>query len=148
MTSLCFNHLNGYSLLKTQLQLDQWFQSYDLLNGFQNNNKTEEIHSFICLYLKINIPNFWLIPLDRNTYCIFVSCVKFAWYKCQHPNWTNVENISPSNSASHTFYLKTSTDTQISNFWKNIGREMRLWITKQTFNLHYMWYAPTKPGQV
>ncbi len=48
---LCFSHLNGYILLKTQYKLDQRCQSCDFLNGFQSNKK-QEIHTFICCISK------------------------------------------------------------------------------------------------
>ena len=58
-----------YILLKTPPESDyQWFQSYKHLKKSQNNLKTKAIHSFFWLYPTINVPDFRLIPLDRNTH--------------------------------------------------------------------------------
>ena len=54
--------------LKTSPELDQWFQSFSnwkILKTIENKTK---IHSFFWQYLKMNAPDFRLIPLDCNTY--------------------------------------------------------------------------------
>ncbi len=63
-------YLKRYILLKTPLESDQWFQSYEQLKYSQNNRKQKKFIPFFWLYLAINAPNFQLIPLDRNT-CLF-----------------------------------------------------------------------------
>ncbi len=48
------------------------------IEGFSKQKKIKEIHSFFWLYLTINAPNFWLIPLDCNTYITFKQNCKLS----------------------------------------------------------------------
>ncbi len=71
-------HLERYILLKTPLESDQWFQSYEQLKDSQNNRKkTNETNFFFWLYLAIYAPDFWvwLIPLDCNTFMLSLCVV-------------------------------------------------------------------------
>ena len=61
-------HLEKHILLKTSPELDQWFQGYEQLRDSQNNRKQKEIISFFWLYFTINVADFQLILLDRNTF--------------------------------------------------------------------------------
>jgi len=60
------SHLESFILQKTQLKSNKRLESYKLLKDFQNNTK-QEIHFLFRLYLKINIPDFRLIPPDCLT---------------------------------------------------------------------------------
>ena len=61
VTSKCF------ILMLTPLQLDNWLQSYEELVNAKKQYKTKEIEHCFCQYLKINISDIRLIPLDHVT---------------------------------------------------------------------------------
>ena len=53
--------------MQTLLQLDIWLQCYEGFNNAKNNERKEFAHCF-CQYLKNNIPDIRLIPIDHVTY--------------------------------------------------------------------------------
>ena len=65
-------HLERYILLKTSLELVQWFQGYEQLKIPRTieNNWNAFLFLAICHHQSraINTADFGLIPLDRNTY--------------------------------------------------------------------------------
>ena len=61
--------------MQTPLQLDIWLQSYEGFHNVKNNMKQKEFEHCFCRYLKNNIPDIRLIPLDHVTYDIVVCCM-------------------------------------------------------------------------
>ena len=60
--------------MQTLLQLDIWLQCYEGFNNAKNNERKEFEHCF-CQYLKNNIPDIRLIPLDHVTYVnVLIVC--------------------------------------------------------------------------
>ena len=72
ITSKCFN------LTQTPLQLDIWLQSYEEYVNAKNNIKQLE-HCF-CHYLKTNITDIRLIPLDHVTYTTHKKIHAMIWF--------------------------------------------------------------------
>ena len=68
-TSKCF------ILMQTPLQLDIWIQSYEWFDNAKNIMKQKEFEHCFCQYLKSNIPDIGLIPLDHVTY--FLALIYF-----------------------------------------------------------------------
>ena len=54
--------------MQTPLQLDIWLQSYKGFVNAKNNIKQKEFEHCFCQYLKYNITDIRLIPLDPVTY--------------------------------------------------------------------------------
>ena len=54
--------------MQTPLQLDIWLYSYEGFENAKNKYETKEFEYRLCQYLKNNIPNIRLIPLDHVTY--------------------------------------------------------------------------------
>ena len=79
----CNAHLEKYILLKSSLESVQWSQGYEQMKIL----RTIEICFFLWLYLTINAADFWLIPLDRNTYVKY----RAPWQKIDQ-SWPNKTN--------------------------------------------------------
>ena len=60
--------LKVFILMQTPLQLDIWLQSYEGFDHAKNNTKQRDLNTVFYQYLKNNIANIQLIPLNHVTY--------------------------------------------------------------------------------
>ena len=58
--------------MQTPLQLDIWLQSYEGFDNAKKHYETKEFEHCFGQYLKNNIPDIRLIPLDHVTYIFSV----------------------------------------------------------------------------
>ena len=72
--------------MQTQFELEIWLQSYEVMYQYWKPHKTTEFELFLCQYLKNNICDIRLIPLDHVTYLQSLPITTYLW--CREPRQT------------------------------------------------------------
>ena len=69
--------------MQTPLQLEIWLQSYKGFDNGKQQYKTKELEHSFCQYLKTNIADIRLIPLDHVTYEDLIHIISLQTEICR-----------------------------------------------------------------